>query len=184
VNLAESQWETDIISGCAQNNRIAQKTLYERYHGPMLGVCLRYSNHREDAVEILNMGFFKIFKSISKFKQTGSFEGWMRRIMVNECLMALRKKVNFQLQVEVNNLDIDTSVTVDSKLAYEELLKVLETLPVGYRTVFNMYVIEGYKHREIAEKLGISINTSKSQLILAKKRLREIIKKKHNVNVS
>lgn len=174
----------ELITGCKKGDRKCQKRLYERFSPKFLSVCRRYMKTSEDAEDALLQGFFKVFSKINQYTGQGNFEGWMRRIMVNECLMALRKKVNFQLQVEVSNLDIDTSVSVESKLAYEELITVLETLPIGYRTVFNMYVIEGYKHREIAEILGISINTSKSQLILAKKRLREIIKKKHNVNVS
>jgi len=137
-----------------------------------------------DAEDALIQGFYNIFSKIDQFKGEGNFEGWMRRVIVNQCLMMLRKRVNFTLQVEINNLEIKTPVTVEDDLGYKELLKLLEFLPTGYRTVFNLYVIEGYKHREIAEILDISINTSKSQLILAKKRMRELIKKKHKAYVS
>jgi len=138
----------------------------------------------EDAEDALIQAFYKIFSKIDQYSGQGNFEGWMRRIIVNECLMALRKKNNFSMSVEINNIEIENPVTVEDRLAYEELLLVLNKLPTGYRTVFNLYVIEGYKHREIADKLQISINTSKSQLILAKRRLREIIKKKHKAYVS
>ncbi len=137
-----------------------------------------------DAEDALVQGFYKIFSKIDQYSGAGNFEGWMRRIIVNECLMMLRKKTNFMMQVEINNIEVEAPITVEDDLAYEELVQLLDLLPTGYRTVFNLYVIEGYKHREIAEILNISINTSKSQLILAKKRMREIIKKKHKAYVS
>jgi len=140
--------------------------------------------HNEDAEDALIQGFHKILTKIDQYRGGGSFEGWMRRIIVNECLMSLRKRNNFNIQVEINNIDIGSSVTVEDKLAYEDLLEVMDKLPTGYRTVFNLYVVEGYKHREIAEILKISINTSKSQLILAKKRMRNLIKKNYETNVS
>lgn len=173
-----------LISGCQKHDRSSQKALYDTYGPRFLSICKRYMKTEADAEDALVQGFYSIFSKINQYTGKGNFEGWMRRVMVNQCLMMLRKKVNFTLQVEINNLEIETPVTVEDDLAYEELLKLLELLPTGYRTVFNMYVIEGYKHREIAEILNISINTSKSQLILAKKRMREIIKKKHRAYVS
>jgi len=142
----------------------------------MFGVCKRYARSREDAEDILLEGFFKVFKNIHQFQGAGSFEGWIRRIMVNESLMFLRKKHNFQLTVEVSNIEIKTEINAEQDLIAEDILNMLNKLPTGYRTVFNLYVLEGYKHREIADILGISINTSKSQLILAKKRLRSMLK--------
>jgi len=120
-------------------------------------------------------GFFKVLTNIHQYSGAGSFEGWIRRIMVNQSLMFLRKKHNFKMTIEVDNLEIKTNVSVEDKLAAQDILNLLEKLPTGYRTVFNLYVVEGYKHREIAELLGISINTSKSQLILAKKRMRKLV---------
>ena len=133
-----------------------------------------------DAEDALVKGFYKIFKNLHSFKGEGSFEGWMKRIVVNECLMLLRKNHNINMMVAIDDANVMNSLKVDfvDNLTYEEVLALLDELPVGYRTVFNMYVIEGYKHREIGEKLGISINTSKSQLILAKKKLQQLVKKK------
>jgi len=120
-------------------------------------------------------GFFRIFQNLSKFRDQGSFEGWMGRIMVNESLMFLRRSYNFGITVEISPEDLVEEPSVMGELAGQDMKQSIDALPTGYRTVFNLYVIEGYKHREIAEMLGISINTSKSQLILAKKKLREML---------
>ena len=118
---------------------------------------------------------FKMFTSIHQFRGAGSFEGWMKRIAVNQSLMLLRKKHNFRMTVEISNVDVATKSNAIDNLQERDVMALLEKLPTGYRTIFNMYVVEGYKHREIAEILNISINTSKSQLILAKKRLRALL---------
>lgn len=133
-----------------------------------------------EAEDILVQGFFKIFKKIDQYQNKGSFEGWMKKIMINESLMFLRQRKNFHLSLQQDEIDIPEQEEIQSNIQYDELLELLNQLPVGYRTVFNLNVIEGYKHREIAEKLGISINTSKSQLIQAKKKLQSIIKKKQS----
>ncbi|MBK7870163.1 MAG: RNA polymerase sigma factor [Saprospiraceae bacterium] len=151
--------------------------LYDQYSPLLYGVCKRYVKTREDAEDVLVEAFFKILTNIHSFKGEGSFEGWMRRITVNEALMFLRKQHNFNLTVEINpqiDSELDPVSPVD-ELAARDILNLLDGLPTGYRTVFNLYAVEGYKHREIAEMLGISINTSKSQLILAKKRLQELL---------
>ncbi len=166
-----------IILLCKNQDAKAQRHLYNEYSGLLFSVVKRYLKNEEDAEDALIEGFFKIFSKIKTFKGEGSFEGWMRRIVVNECLMKLRKKRNFTMALE-EAYDIGAAEMITPSLAYQDLLKVLENLPTGYRTIFNLYEIEGFKHREIAEQLGISINTSKSQLILAKKRIRELIKKK------
>lgn len=141
----------------------------------MYGVCRRYVKDPDDAEELLVTGLFKAMTKLDKFSGRGSFEGWIRKIMVNECLMFLRSRHNFQEKVELREGDLPTEVTVESDLAVQDIKALFTSLPTGYRTVFNLYVIEGYKHREIAKMLGISINTSKSQLILAKKKLRDLI---------
>lgn len=168
--------EQEIIQGCRKKNRKAQQFLYEKYSPKMFGVCRRYVKNYEDAEDVLVEAFFKVMTKIDMYSGNGSFEGWIRRIVVNESLMHLRKNHNFKLTVEISNIDIKSAVTVEDDLAAQDILKLLEKLPTGYRTVFNLYVVEGYKHREIAEELGISINTSKSQLILAKKRLQNLVK--------
>jgi len=151
--------------------------LYAEYSPLLFSVSRRYLKNEEDAEDALIEAFFKILTKINDYRGSGSFEGWMRRIVVNECLMKLRKKRNFTLALE-EAYSVGEKEMITPNLAYKDLLSVLELLPTGYRTIFNLYEIEGYKHREIAEKLGISINTSKSQLILAKKRLRDLVKKK------
>ncbi len=143
-----------------------------------LSMGLRYMKRYEEAEDVMVMAFYKIFDKINTYSGKGSFEGWMKRIVVNEALMQLRKRNNLRMTVELADYDKSEDSSVLGDMAYEDLLMMINLLPTGYRTVFNLYVIEGYKHREIAELLNISINTSKSQLILAKKRMREIIKKK------
>ena len=171
--------EQKLIERCKRNDRLAQKALYERFSSKMFGVCRRYVKTVENAEEVLLMGFCKVFQKMDTFSGAGSFEGWIRRIMVNEALMFLRKKnYRFNEHVDVSEIPVRAvEVNVEDDLAAQDILKLLDQLPPGYRTIFNLYVIEGYKHREIAEQLGISINTSKSQLILAKKRLQQMIKK-------
>ncbi|MCB0707128.1 MAG: sigma-70 family RNA polymerase sigma factor [Saprospiraceae bacterium] len=167
--------EQDLIAGCKKENRVAQKALYDRYSALMFSICLRYVKNYTDAEDVMIEGFYKIMSKIDQYSGQGSFEGWMRRVMVNEALMFLRKNHNFRLTVEIDQTDRPTVATIEDELAARDILALLDRLPTGYRTVFNLYVLEGLKHREIAEELGISINTSKSQLILAKKRLQEMI---------
>ena len=170
----------DIIRGCKRQEPKAQKELYDRYKEVLFGITRRYIKSIEDAEDVFIEGLYKIYSKIDKYEGTGSFEGWMKRIVINESLMYIRKNKNFNLSVETDNIQIGVSPEIINSLQYNDVIKLLDQLPTGYRTIFNLYVIEGYKHREIAELLKISINTSKSQLILAKKRLREIYKKKIN----
>ena len=129
--------------------------------------------------------FYKIFTKVNQFNDEGSFEGWMKRIVVNQSLMQIRKNSNLNLHVDIENAyDLNEREKALDNLNHEAIMELIQSLPVGYRTIFNLYVIEGYKHREIAEQLGISINTSKSQLILAKKKLRELYKKKQQLKIS
>ena len=142
----------------------------------MLGVCRRYLKRLEDAEDALVEAFCKVFTNIDQYNGKGSFEGWIRRIVVNECLMALRKKYALKNAYEIQeHFDLRDDQNVVAELAAQDILQLLDELPNGYRTVFNLYVIEGYKHREIAELLDISINTSKSQLILAKKKMQQLL---------
>lgn len=167
--------EQELIALCHKGNRRAQQMLYEKYSPKMFGVCKRYVKSREDAEDVLIEGMYKVLSKINQYSGKGSFEGWIRRIVVNEALMFLRKKHNFKLTVEISNIEVKSQVNADDALAEQDILSLLNKLPTGYRTVFNLYVVEGFKHREIAEMMGISINTSKSQLILAKKRLRNLL---------
>jgi RNA polymerase sigma factor (sigma-70 family) len=170
-----------IIIKCKSQDPDAQKVLYDLYKDTLYAVCLRYIKSTHDAEDVFIDAFYKIFTKIDHFKGEGSFEGWMRRIMVNESLMFLRKKTNLHLTVELPEKEVAEIQEEEDDMSFDDIMKVLDELPVGYRTIFNLYVFEDMKHREIAEMLGISINTSKSQLILAKKRLYEILKKKENL---
>ncbi len=169
--------ENEIIQGCRNESRQAQKALYDRFSPVMFGVCKRYCKNREDAEDVLINGLFKAINNIHQYKGDGSFEGWVRRIMVNEALMFLRKRQKITIEIEDYHVEPPKG-TIEDELAAQDILSLLEALPVGYRTVFNMYVLDGLKHREIAEALGISINTSKSQLILAKKRMQTLLAKR------
>lgn len=175
--------EQELIERCKRNDRIAQKVLYERFSSKMFGVCRRYVKTTENTEEVLMMGFCKVFQKMDTYTGEGSFEGWVRRVMVNEALMFLRKNYHFNEHEDISELPVMTvEVSIEDDLAARDILKLLEQLPTGYRTVFNLYVLEGYKHKEIADELGISINTSKSQLILAKKKLQEMIKESEQMN--
>lgn len=168
--------EAEIIKACRDQDPLAQRRIYQTYSPKMLGVCRRYLKRNEDAEDALVEAFCKVFTNISQYTGNGSFEGWIRRIIVNECLMALRKKHALKNAYEIQeHFDLRDDQNVVADLAVQDILQLLDQLPNGYRTVFNLYVIEGYKHREIAELLDISINTSKSQLILAKKRLQQLL---------
>ena len=167
-----------IIQACKREDRKSQKQLYDHYAPLFMSICMRYLKSKEDAEDLLVHSFYKILSNLHKYSGKGSFEGWMKKLLVNECLMFLRKRHNFHMSIESAHFIAVEEVTVTDKLQYDDLIACLALLPPGYRTVFNLYVIEGYKHREIAEQLGISINTSKSQLILAKQRMKSIIKKK------
>ena len=165
-----------LIEACKNNDRRSQKEIYHRYASKMLGVCRRYVKSLENAEEVLMLGFCKVFTKIQSYTGKGNFEGWIRRIMVNESLMFIRKKYRFDEHVDIQDIPLQISqATVLDELAAQDIIDMMNELPTGYRTVFNLYVIEGYKHKEIAEMLGISINTSKSQLLLAKKKLRSMI---------
>ena len=163
--------EADLIAACVRGEHRAQRQLYDLLAGLMLTVCRRYLKRREDAEEALLLGFAKMFRALPNYRFEGSFEGWVRRIMVNEALMQLRQRelltVSFEEFVQPENLAV-TAATAETQLQAEDLLSLLATLPSGYRTVFNLYALEGYGHQEIAGLLGISEGTSKSQLSKAR----------------
>lgn len=164
--------ELELISACRQGSVRAQKQLYERFAGLMLTVCLRYLRQRADAEEAMLTGFVKVFRALEQYRHEGSFEGWIRRIMVNEALGQLRKKEPLHLAIDDMVTDVpSTQATAESDMAAADMMQLLSELPAGYRTVFNLYAIEGYTHPEIGEMLGISEGTSKSQLSKARSML-------------
>ena len=170
--------ESDLISGCISGDRKMQRELYERYSAKMFGVCLRYAGSTEEAEDILQEGFIKVFKKIGSYRGEGSFEGWIRRIFVNTAIEQFRRKTYMQPITEREENSVEaTYLSVLDNLAEKDIIKLVQQLSPGYRTVFNMYVVEGYTHRQIAEALGISEGTSKSQLSRAKIILQDLVKK-------
>lgn len=174
-----------LIDGCKNNNREAQYKLYNLLSGKMFAVCLRYAKNREAAEDILQEGFVKVYNNIDKFRAEGSFEGWVRRIVVNTAVEYYRKSAKMFM---VTNID-DTNKELiweetGNDLEVEDLMKLVNSLSTGYRTIFNLYVIEGYSHKEIAEKLDINEGTSKSQLARARYMLMEMVKKAEIVKIS
>lgn len=169
--------DSDLIEGCIRGDRKLQYELYQRYAPKMYGVCLRYAGNAEEAEDILQEGFIKIFNKIGSYRGEGSFEGWIRRIFVNTAIEHFRKKTYLQpiTETEENTVEGKYLSVLDS-LAEKDIIQLVQQLSPGYRTVFNMYVVEGYTHKQIAEVLGISEGTSKSQLSRAKLILQDLVK--------
>ncbi|MBW3546128.1 MAG: sigma-70 family RNA polymerase sigma factor, partial [Bacteroidetes bacterium] len=168
--------EQDLVSGCRRGEHKAQRSVYEQHAPQMLAVCLRYVHDRSEAESVMVNGFLKVFDKIGQYSGEGSFEGWIRRIMVNESLLYLRqnKHAHMMVEVEAASREVYTDDALQ-QLAAEELMALVHKLPEGYRTVFNLYAIEGYSHKEIAEQLDIAENTSKSQLSRARSQLQQLV---------
>ncbi len=168
--------ETDLISACIQKERWAQKKLYESHYGKMMGVCLRYANSKDDAQDILHEGFIKVFKNLSKYQVGTSLNAWIRRIMVNTSIDFYRKSVRKRTEdiEQAYDLSVNDADAI-SQMTEEEILKSVQTLSPAYRTVFNLYVIEGFSHKEIADQLGITESTSRSNLVKARMKLKAIM---------
>ena len=171
--------EDELIAACLKNNQRAQKALFDKYSGKLMGVCLRYAADRDEAQDMLQDGFVKIFQKLDTYTGEGSFGGWVHRLIVNTCLDALRKNkaMGFSVEIEKAEFQMDGVEDALSRLRTQDLLMLVQQLPDGYRVVFNMFAIEGYGHAEIAESLGISENTSKSQYRKAKIKLQEELEK-------
>ncbi len=158
-----------LIAGCKKNSAKAQRELYDQYSGLMFSICKRYIGESTQAEDTMINGFMKIFNNIEQYTGAGSFEGWMKRIIVNESLTFIRKNKNMYLEVDIEAANFEPNYdSLNSKLEADDLMKMVNELPTGYRTVFNLYAIEGFSHKEIAEKLSINVNTSKSQLSRAR----------------
>ncbi|MBS1635089.1 MAG: RNA polymerase sigma factor [Bacteroidetes bacterium] len=187
LTIVSADIEEHIIKGCLAGKREFQKKLYESLAGKMLFVCFRYCKNRDDAEDVMQDGFIKVFKNLDSYKFQGSFEGWVRRIMVNTAINFITVQKQHRL---FDDIDDDSSMAVESDndtsgpLNEKDVLKILHMLPDGYRTVFNMYVIEGYSHKEIGEILGISEGTSKSQLAKGKNHLKQLLNKYFESNVN
>lgn len=167
---------TVLIDLAKANDRKAQHEIYNRFAPKMLSVCRLYIKDLQQAEDLMLAGFMKVFTSIKNFESKGSFEGWIRRIMVNECLSQIRVNKKIHFIEDEDNLP-DSSNEMDDSLGIDEIQTAIDNLPEGYKMIFNLYVIEGYKHKEIADMLGINEGTSKSQLSNARKMLQEQINK-------
>jgi RNA polymerase sigma-70 factor (ECF subfamily) len=167
----------EVFDQCLQNNPRGQEVLYRVYAPQMFGVCLRYAGNQMEADDIMQEGFIKVFRHLNQLNNPQALDGWIHRIMVNTAINYYSRQLKFQNEVSLKFEIEDATITADalSKLSYKEMLRVLQGLPAGYRTVFNLYVIDGYTHKEIADFLGISENTSKSQLLRAKASMRKIL---------
>lgn len=171
-----TETERHIVEGCLKGDKSSQKRLYSTYSAKMYAVCLRYSNGEDEAKDLLQEGFIKVFQNLHTFKGEGSFEGWVRRIVINGCLESLRKNEKRYPHDDIDEVGHQLSVSPDARsYDFNYVLQKIQELAPGYRAVFNLYIIEGYQHNEIGEMLGISENTSKSQLSRARKILQEML---------
>lgn len=163
-----------LLQQCLKNDRRAQKKLYEKFGPVMMMVCRRYLFDRSKAEEVMNQGFFNVFTKLSSYKSDGSFEGWVRRIMVNESLNEnRRRRVHYSIEEKEETEFLESAPEADEKADTEYILRIIAALPMGYRTIFNMMEVEGYSNEEVSEKLGIDKGTVRSQLSRAKQLLRK-----------
>ena len=177
INL--HQEEKELIELAVENNRHAQQKIYSKFSPKMLSVCRQYIKDIHQAEDIMITSFMKVFTNLKNFKQEGSFEGWIRRIMINECISFIRvqKRVAY---IEDENYFEESFNNIESQFSVDDIQLLIDNLPDGYKMVFNLFAIEGYKHQEIAELLGINEGTSKSQLFHARKMLQDNINKLKN----
>jgi RNA polymerase sigma factor (sigma-70 family) len=180
VSNNENQFLKDeqlLLKECLKNNPKALKCLYELYASKMLGVLIRYAKDKMEAEDMLQEGFIRVFRNLEKFRYEGSLEGWVRRIMINTAINYYKSNLKHNQSVDIDNVSHTAPMSVNAvdTMSYKQLIKLIQTLPEGYRIVFNLYVVEGYSHKEIADHLGISENTSKSQLSRARKVLQKKI---------
>lgn len=165
------------LEACIRGERKAQKAFFEYFKGKMFALCLRYANTRQDAEDVLQEGFVKVFRDMHQYSGTGNLEGWVRKVFVNTALQHLQKQRNGPLVVDIDPAEVAAAVepVFPDETPARNLIKVLQQLPPGFRSVFNLYVLEGYSHPEIAGILNISVGTSKSQLMRAKAHFRALL---------
>jgi RNA polymerase sigma factor (sigma-70 family) len=175
--------ETDLIRECIAGSRNMQEELYRRFAPKMYAVCMRYANNADDAQDLLQEGFIKVYRNLEKFRAEGSFEGWVRRVFVNTSIEHFRRKHTlYSITEKEESVIEDSDITALDNLAEKDIIGLIQELSPGYRTVFNMYVVEGYSHKEIGNILGISEGTSKSQLARAKAILQKKVKERLEEN--
>ena len=175
--------DEELIVRCLEGDQRAQQALFEKFAGKMMSVCMRYAGDREKAQDLLQDGFVKVFIHLHKFTGEGSFEGWIRRTMINTVLDELRKRNRMHIDADISEAEYlaGEGEMSTSDLRVEEMMKIIQAMPTGYRTVFNMYAIEGYSHQEIADELGVSESTSKTQYRKARTYLMNIIVERENI---
>ena len=175
--------EEELIKGCVRRERSAQKRLYEMFSPKMYAICRRYVKDAMEAEDVLVTAFTKILDRIDQYKFEGSFEGWVRRVIVNEALTYLRRNSSMYLETELEQADLEPDYnSLSDHLEAEDLMNMIQDLPSGYRIVFNLYAIDGYSHKEIADQLNISENTSKSQLSRARVYLQKLLAEQSNIS--
>ena len=192
TELLSAEELTYHVEGCARNRRESQKILYSSFYGYAMAICDRYTNKQDDALEILNDGFLKVFREIHHYQPAyadviSSFKGWLRKIMVYTAIDHFRKNQKHQVVTQLDNIVYQVNnVSEDAidKLSYEEIIRAVQELSPGYRTVFNLFVIEGLSHEEISTHLGISTGTSKSNLSKARRQLQKILFKQNEIQVA
>lgn len=176
--------EEALLHGCIKNNPVAQRALYDKYSHKMFAVCYRYAHNREDAEDMLQEGFIKVFSQIHKFENRGALEGWIRRIMIHTCINILKKNKRFNESVDLihaGSLHVRED-SIPSIVQAKEVVECIRMLPLGYRTVLNLYAIEGFSHKEISTILDVEESTSRSQYTRAKAMLEDILLKKNILN--
>jgi RNA polymerase sigma-70 factor (ECF subfamily) len=165
-----------LLDLCRKGDRNSQDRLYRQYYAYSMGICLRYSRSREEAIEILNDGFVKVLSKIDKYSPALSFKGWLRRVMINVAIDYFRRNEKHYHSLDISHIQYESSVeNVFDKLGEQEIISAIQLLPPSYRMVFNLYVIEGFKHEEIANQLNISVGTTKSNLAIARNKLKKIL---------
>ena len=172
--------DTSLVNECLKGNSKAQKALFDKFASKMLSVCLRYMKNTEKAEDALQDGFIKVFVNLLNYSNSGVLEGWIRRIIVNTCLDELKKNKKLLLNVSVEEVEykLESNDFVQEQMMADDLMKLIQDMPAGYRVIFNMFAIEGYAHQEIATQLGISESTSKSQYLRARAYLKNRIDKR------
>lgn len=169
--------EFDLVEACCRNERWAQQKVYETYYGKMMPVCQRYAANQDDALDMLHEGFLKVFKNMDKYQVGTSLTAWVRRVMVNSCIDSYRKMARRRTE-DIDaafHLADDSQVDAVSQCSEKDILAAIQKLSPTYRTVFNMFVIEGFSHKEISDELGITESTSRANLVKARSKLRELL---------
>lgn len=178
MKLTNHSTDQELIKACIRQDRRGQQLLYQRYYGRLLGICMRYTGHKEEATDVLNRAFFKIFQKLVKYESKGSLGGWMAKIVFHTAIDYVRSQAKYREVMDYNSeKEMEINPSVIDQLYAEDLYKAIQQLPIHARTVFSLYVVDGYKHREIGELLKISEQTSKYHLAAARKTLQQKLSK-------